>query len=354
MVIGAAGLEAASPITAELGPKLVSSERLSTGVPALDVMFKGGYYRGSSILVTGAPGTAKSTLSGAFAEAACVRGEPTLFVSFDSDSLEIVRNLSSVGIKLGRFQKSGLLQMHSSRGNFRSAEVHLLGITCLARDHGVRCLVIDPVSALAKAGSDFAGFSVVERLIDWAKHRGITVLCTSLLDSSGVDAESTPMQISTIADTWLHLSYVVNAGERNRALTIIKSRGTAHSNQVRELILSDAGITLAEVYTAEGQVLMGTMRWQKERAEEAARQKARSEMKRHERTALAEQQELAVRLAVLQRELQAKDAELALLRETQAGQAVAEVDRRDEMYARRAGAKGDPKAKAPRAPRVAA
>ena len=148
----------------------------------------------------------------------------------------------------------------------------MMRIKSLAQEQGARCLVIDPVSALSKRSNELTAHSVAERLIDWTKIEGITTVCTSLLDETGLRAEGTPMEVSTIADTWIHLNYLVNAGERNRSLSIIKSRGTAHSNQVRELVLSNAGVTLADAYTAGGEVVMGTLRWEKERAVKAARE----------------------------------------------------------------------------------
>jgi circadian clock protein KaiC len=270
-LIGATGLEVATAPTLDRKHAKVSNERVSSGVARLDTMLGGGYYRGSSVLVTGFPGTAKTTLSSTFAEAACKRGERTLFVSFDSDSNEVIRDLGSVGIRLDRHVKSGLLRMASARTITGSAETYLVRIKTLAKEHRARCLVIDPVSTWSRSGSDQAARSVAERLIDWSKAHGISLLCTSLLDEMSSQAEGgSSLQISTLADTWIHLSYVVQAGERNRGLSIIKSRGTAHSNQERELILSDGGVTLADTYTAGGEVLMGTPRWEKEGAERVA------------------------------------------------------------------------------------
>lgn len=255
-------------------PASASSERVSSGIADLDRMLGGGYYRGASVLVTGAPGTAKSTLAGAFAEAACRRGESTLFVSFDSGTAETVRNLASVGIRLERFRRRGLLHMHSASHVESSPEVHFRSLRQLVAAHQVRCLVIDPLSSFGKHVDGTGSHAVAERIARWAKGAGLTVLSTSLTAAATPEAEATPMQISTIADTWIHLSYRVSAGERNRALTIIKSRGTPHSNQVRELILATAGLTLADVFTAGGEVLMGTMRWEREEAvrDEATRQ----------------------------------------------------------------------------------
>src|ERR1700734_1187696 len=270
-VIGDTGFDVAIVRTLGRDDAKVTNERVTSGIKRLDTMLGGGYYRAACVLLTGFPGTAKTTLSGAFAEACCRRGERTMFVSFDSDGSEVVRNLTSVGIRLARFVESGYLRMVSARTFTGSAETMLVHIKTLAKEHEARCVVIDPVSALAKAGNELTAHAVAERLIDWSKGAGMTLVCTSLLDEISIEGQSsTPLQMSTIADTWIHLNYLVQAGERNRGISIIKSRGTAHSNQVRELILSDSGVTLADTYTAGGEVLMGTMRWEKESAERVA------------------------------------------------------------------------------------
>jgi len=312
LLIGSRGVEVASQSVGQAWAP-VSTERVSTGVQRLDAMLAGGYFRGSSVLVTGSPGTAKTTLAGAFAAAAGQRGEKVLFVTFDSEPDEVVRNLASVRIGLAREVRGGRLHFHALRTGAGSAEGHLFRITELVRQHECRCLVIDPVSALAKQGNELTAHSVVERLIDWAKARGVTVICTSLLSHAEPQAEGTTLQISTIADTWIHLSYVVEAGERNRALTIVKSRGTAHSNQVRELVLSDQGVTLQDVYTAGGQVLMGALRWEKEQAERAEQLQIQAEVKRKRLEIGVAQSELESRVRNLRQELELKEAELELL-----------------------------------------
>jgi len=292
----------------------VTNERVSSGVRRLDTMLGGGYYRGSSVLITGFPGTAKTTLSGAFAEAACRRGERTVFVGFDSDGSEVIRNLKSVGIRLDRYVKSGLLRMVSARTITGSAETLRVRIKALTKEHRARCLVIDPVSTLFKAGNELTAHGVAERLIDWSKTDGITLVCTSLLDEMAGPAEGgTPLQISTLADTWIHLNYLVQAGERNRGLSIVKSRGTAHSNQVRELILSNSGVTLADIYTAGGEVLMGTLRWERESAERVASEVADVAGKLKRVSLDAEEAVLLVRAKSLQTELVAKKVEKTLL-----------------------------------------
>ena len=314
MLIGATGLEVATAPAQNRMHAKVSSERVSSGVERLDTMLGGGYYRGSSVLITGFPGTAKTTLAGAFAQAACRRGERTLFVSFDSDSNEVIRDLGSVGIQLGRYVKNGYLHMASARSITGSAETYLMHIKTLVKEHKARCLVVDPVSTWSNSGNDLSAHSVTERMIDWAKAEGITLVCTSLLDEISNRSEvGSPMQISTLADAWIHLSYLVQAGERNRGLSIIKSRGTAHSNQVRELVLSDAGVTLADAYTAGGEVLMGTMRWEKERAERVANEVTEVAARLKRVMLDAQEAELEVRLKSLQVELEAKHVEKALL-----------------------------------------
>jgi circadian clock protein KaiC len=292
----------------------VSNERISSGVPRLDTMLGGGYYRGASILITGFSGTAKTTLSGAFAEAACQRNERTMFVSFDSDGSEVIRNLASVGIQLERFVKNGCLRMISARAINGSSETYLARIKTMAKEHNTRCLVIDPVSTWSSSGNDLSAHSVAERLIDWSKTEGITLVLTRLLDEMSSLAESSsPLQASALVDTWIHLNYLVQAGERNRGLSIVKSRGTAHSNQVRELILSDAGVNLADTYTAGGEVLMGTLRWEKERAERAAHEANDVAVRLKSVRLDAEEAELEVRLKSLQVELAAKQIEKTLL-----------------------------------------
>jgi circadian clock protein KaiC len=316
-VIGKSGFDVALARALRREDASFTSERVSSGVARLDTMLGGGYYRNASVLITGFPGTAKTTLSGAFAEAACKRGERTIFFSFDSDGREVVRNLTSVGIRLDRYVNSGLLRMISARTITGSAETLLVTIKTLAEEHKARCLVIDPVSALSKAGNELTAHGVAERLIDWSKANGTTMVVTSLLDEmSGQMGSGTPLQISTLADTWIHLNYLVQAGERNRGMSIIKSRGTAHSNQVRELILSDSGVTLADIYTAGGEVLMGTLRWEKESDQRFANEVAEVARKLKRVSLDAEEAVLEVRVKSLQTELVAKQTEKTLLART--------------------------------------
>ncbi|HRZ23126.1 MAG TPA: circadian clock protein KaiC [Candidatus Contendobacter sp.] len=308
---GRSGIEVAAPEPPEIIHE-ASTERVSAGIERFDAMLGGGLFRGSSTLITGAPGTSKTTLIGKFAETACQRGERTLFVSFDEGADQIMRNLSSVGIDLQAHVQSGLLRMYSGRTEARSAEEHLIKLRALIRDHQPRCMVIDPLSAMAKAGGIGAARAVANRLIHLMKDSKITVVISALIEGNDPQAEATDLQISTIADTWIHLSYLVRSGERNRALTIVKSRGTWHSNQVRELVLSEAGPMLTDVYSAGGEVLMGTLRWEKE-AEENARQRQRqAEFEHKQRELEFAEADTRARIKTLELDLQRQQAELAL------------------------------------------
>ena len=311
MSFGPSGIEVGGTQTADIAHK-ASSERLSVGFDPLDAMLGGGVFRGSSTLITGMPGTAKTTLAGKFTEAACRRGERALFVSFDESAEQIMRNLSSVGIALKAHVRSGLLRMYSARTEGISAEEHLLRIDALMREFRPRCMVIDPLTAIAKSGALGAARTVANRLIYRVKDEEITLMVTALSETDAAGVEATDLQISTIADTWIHLSYLVRSGERNRALTIVKSRGTAHSNQVRELILSNAGPSLSDVYTAGGEVLMGTLRWQKEAEESAAKLRHRAEFDHKRRELQFAEAHTSAQIKALQLDLERQRAEMAL------------------------------------------
>lgn len=317
MVIGPHGIEIANIDPSYMEYK-VFTEQISSGVGRLDTMLNGGYYRGNGILITGSPGTAKSSLCAAFIQAACSRGEHAIYVSFDESANEIVRNMASINVHLAPYIEAGLLRMHSTRAEGRSAEEHLLQLRNLIDEHQPRCMVIDPLSAMLKAGGQVSAIGVAKQLLFLTKSRGITLLCSSLLEGSDAATEGTDLQVSTIADTWIHLSYLVQGGERNRALTIIKSRGIKHSNQVRELVLSEKGITLADAYLAGGSVLMGTLRWEKEQADAAEHEQRRQQAEDRRRELQLAEAETRVQLAALAKELELQQNELARLAESQA------------------------------------
>ena len=327
---GASGMDVAPPEPAEIRHR-ASTERISAGFERLDTMLGGGLFRGSSTLITGLPGTSKTTLAGKFAEAACRRGEKTLFVSFDEGAEPIVRNLASVGIHFKPHLKTGLLRMYSARTESTGAEDHLAKLKALMRDYRPRCMVIDPLSAIAKAGGLAAARAVASRLIYLVKDEGITVFITAINEGDDPATEATDLQVSTIADTWIHLSYLIRSGERNRALTIIKSRGTWHSNQVRELVLGASGPVLADVYTAGGEVLMGTLRWEREDEERGKALQRRAEFEHKRRELQLNEADTGARIKALQQDLARQRAELAMYSRDDQARIVSSSDRENEL-----------------------
>ena len=313
LIIGAAGLEVASPIPNEMNFPAFE-ERVSSGVERLDTMLAGGYFRGSTVLVTGGPGTAKSTLAAAFAEASSRRGERCLYVSFDESIGELVRNMASINLDLKAQVDSGNLLLHSVQTGSLNAEQHLLGIKALMREYQPRSLVIDPLSAVLRSATSEVIMEVPLRLIHYTKSQGITMLSTSLVENSD-SPEGTEMNVSTIADAWIHLSFKVQMGERNRLLTIVKSRGTGHSRQARELVLTDQGVTLSDVYIAGGEVLMGTLRWEREEAQRREKALAHTGLLRKERELSLAEADVRGRIELLNRELELRRAENEALAE---------------------------------------
>ncbi len=311
-VIGPAGVEVGSANGVHPEPQPFK-ERISTGVARLDAMFCGGLFRGTNALITGSSGTGKSMLAGAFIAAACRRRERALLISFDENSGDIVRDLALMSMDLAPHLASGLLRMEAVRTEAASSEDHFMRIKRLIAAHRPRCVVIDPLSTLARVGGGLAARAVAERLIYLCRNAGITVLFTSLLEGIDPHLETTSLHVSTIADSWIQLTYSLHGGERNRALSIIKSRGSKHSNQVRELIFTETGIALADPYTAGGEVLMGTLRIEKENA-----MRAEAERKRHEIEHKRREVELVIaerdhRLEGTQRDLRNRTEELDTL-----------------------------------------
>jgi circadian clock protein KaiC len=333
-VITEAGLEVSCNTSVGLSYP-VSMERVSSGVERLDAMLCGGYHRGSSILITGAPGTAKTSLSAAFALAAARRGERTLYVSFDEAPEQIVRNVASIGLQLGPHIEEGTLVVKALRGRAASPEAHVARIRALLGELQPQHLVVDPLSALFQHGFDQVSEGAALQILDVAKSRGVTMIFTSLLGTAAALNEQTPINVSTIADTWMHVSNVSQGGERNRTLTIVKSRGTGHSNQVRELVLTRDGITLADVYAVGGEVLLGTLRWEKEAADQRAREATKSDaLVRKQRAELA-LAKTKFELAALAQRSAIQEEELAQLAKRTTAEADTRVDEDQERLQRR-------------------
>ncbi len=224
----------------------VTKQRVPTGIPALDAMFGGkGYYRNSSVLISGTAGAGKSSLAMAFVDAACRRGERCLYLAYEEAPGQIVRNMASIGFKLAPWVTDGRLRFHAVRATLHGLEQHLVSLHRLVEQCRPDCVVIDPVTNLATIGASAEITAMLTRAIDYLKMRGITALFTSLTDG-GAASEKTDVGISSLMDTWLLLRQHETDGDRKRLLHILKSRGMAHSSRVREFRLTNKGIKLGE------------------------------------------------------------------------------------------------------------
>jgi circadian clock protein KaiC len=277
--------------------------RLSSGIDRLDRMLAGGYRSGTTTLISGLPGTAKTTLGAAFLDAGCRAGERCLFVGFDEPAEQMMVDARSVGIDLEPCLRAGLLRAESFSAGSAIADVHYLQIESLVEAHHPNRVVIDPITAMEKAGGTEIAGTVSERIVALLKAKGISAIFTAVTETQRGELETTLMSVSTIADTWINLSFANRGGERNRTLTIVKSRGTGHSNQLREILLSNDGIDLADVYSAGGAVLLGTARVQREQQDVVAQAVAAVHLEHELEKLDREREELKLRLTEAQRAL---------------------------------------------------
>jgi len=249
------------PITSLGLAHQASSAHLSTGVAGLDAMFgKKGFFRGNSVLVSGTAGTGKSSVASHFAEAASQRGERCLYFAFEESPTQIARNMRSVGIDLEPWARRDLLRVHAQRPTALGLEAHLVTMHRLIDDWKPRVVVVDPVTNMIAVGTETEVKAMLARLIDFMKLRQITGLFTSLTEGGGA-AERTDLGVSSLMDVWMLLGNLEANGERNRTIQIVKARGMAHSNQVREFVMTDRGIVLLDVSRrADGSVAIGAAR----------------------------------------------------------------------------------------------
>jgi circadian clock protein KaiC len=249
------------PITSLGLQHRVSNGRLSAGISGLDEMLGGkGYLRASSILVSGSAGTGKTSLAGYFADAACRRGESALYFAFEESAAQIVRNLQSIGLDLEPWLRKGLLQIQAERATTSGLEEHLSSMHRLIEENRPRVVVVDPISNLISVGTSVEVRAMLARLIDFMKVKQTTALFSSLTADED-NPEATDIGISSFMDTWLVLRNIEVNGERNRTLNVLKSRGMAHSNQVREFVLTRDGLKLVDtVRDRHGRVAIGSRR----------------------------------------------------------------------------------------------
>jgi circadian clock protein KaiC len=249
------------PITSPGLVHQASTQHVSTGVTGLDVMFgRKGYFRGNSVLVSGTAGTGKSSLAAHFAESACRRGERCLYFAFEESPSQIIRNMTSIGIGLERWISRNLLHIHAQRPTTLGLEAHLVAMHRLIDEWQPQVVVVDPITNMIAVGSETEVKAMLARLIDFMKLRQVTTLFTSLTEGGGA-AERTDLGVSSLMDVWMLLGNLEANGERNRAIQIVKARGMAHSNQVREFVMTDRGIMLVDVSRrADGSVAIGSAR----------------------------------------------------------------------------------------------
>lgn len=291
------------PITSMRSDHPVTSERISTGIPRMDAMLSGqGFYRGSSILLTGSPGSGKTSVAAYFADAAAQRGERALFFTFEESPHQIERDMLSIGLRLAPWVKRGLLRFHAARPTLYGLEMHLATMFAAIREYRPSVVVVDPVTSLLVAGSPSEAKSMVTRLIDFLKAEQITSLFTSL--ASGDRAlPLSDLVVSSLMDAWIFLQDVTSNGEYNRILNVIKSRGMSHSNQAREFLITSGGIDLVDTYLGPSGVMTGSARVAQEFNERAE--------------ALVSVQAKASRQAAMERKRAAFDRRLVDLRAKQ-------------------------------------
>jgi len=281
-LIGAEGISVL-PITSLSLNHKVSIERIETGIPRLDAMLGGkGFFRGSSILLTGTPGTGKTIISANFAQAAGRRGERVLFFSFEESPDQIIRNMHSIGLRLEPLVKSGLLRFHSARPSLYGLEMHLATMFREIAEFKPHVVIIDPITSLMDSGTDSEGKGMVTRLIDFLKAGQITSLFTSLTQG-GHALQQSETAMSSLMDAWVLLQDFEGNGERNRVLYVLKARGMAHSNQIREFLISDRGIDVVDAYIGASGVLTGSARaaqFSLEKAAVLASQQEAAQLKR--------------------------------------------------------------------------
>jgi len=320
------------PVT-ELGMEYqVSKERLSSGIPKLDEMLGGkGFYRASSILLTGTAGTGKSSVAASFVSAACQQGESALYISYEESQDQIIRNMKSIGLNLKTWIDREKLTFHTTRVTTHGLEEHICLFQKLIERLDPEVVVIDPMSNLLQLGTLEEVKNVLSLMVDFLKSRGITTLFIDLTSGKGFE-EASNTDISSLMDAWLLLRDIENAGERTRGLYIIKSRGMKHSHQIREFLLSENGIDLVDVYAGPSGLLTGTARYTQETMEEEELRKYldKVEHKRIERESKRRLKE--ARLEELKAEFQEIEDELA--REIQEAEDIAKSIQKQKSYRR--------------------
>lgn len=302
-----------------------STERIASGIPRLDAMLGGqGYFRGTSILVCGTAGCGKTSVSAHFIDASCRRGERCLHFLFEESPEQLIRNMRSIGINLERWSKNGRLRFSAARPSLYGLELHLANMIKAVAEFNPSVVVIDPISSFVSNQNQNEVKTMLIRLIDYLKVHQITALLVSLT-SGHTDLETTDSEISSLIDTWILLRDIEVNGERNRGMYILKSRGMAHSNQIREFVLTNRGAVLKDVYIGQGNVLTGSARLAQEAREEQERLAAKQEVERHRQALERKRRVMESQIAAIRAEFAADEIQTqrildqARIREQQLG-----------------------------------
>jgi circadian clock protein KaiC len=303
------------PITSLSLNHQVSTERIATGIPRLDAMLGGrGFFRGSSILLTGTSGTGKTIIAANFAQAAGRREERVLFFSFEESPNQIIRNMHSIGLRLEPLVKRDLLRFHAARPSLYGLEMHLATMFKEIATFKPHVVIIDPITSLMDLGTDSEGKGMVTRLIDYLKASQVTSLFTSLTQGGKAPQES-EAAMSSLMDAWLLLQDYEGNGERNRVLYVLKARGMKHSNQIREFLISDHGIDVVDAYIGASGVLTGSARVAQNSLEKAAVLAGQQEAARLKREVERKRAAIERQISGLRSDYESESAELRRIAE---------------------------------------
>ena len=327
------------PVTSLSLRHIASSDRVSTGIERLDTMLGGkGFYRGSSILITGEAGTGKSSLIAAYLDAACRRKERCLYFAFEESESQIIRNMRSIGYDLQQWVDADLLRFHAIRPTAYGLEMHLAIMTKLIQEFEPKAVAIDPISNLFTIGDDIQVRSMLMRMIDYLKLKEITSLYTNLTTEQGptqYSVETTQAHVSSLMDSWIGLKTIEGNGERNRALYLLKSRGMAHSNQVREFILSENGIGLIDAYIGSEGVLLGSARTVQEIKDRAGKLAREQEIARKQRNLELKKRSMETDIIALKEKYAEEEREVEILMEQDKERETLIASERKEMAVHR-------------------
>ena len=325
------------PITSVGLQHVASDERVPSGIERLDSMLGGkGYFRGSTVLISGTAGSGKSSVAAHFAYAACQRGERALYLAFEESPSQIIRNMRSIGIDLEPCVRKGLLKFHAIRASAYGLELHLATVHKLVREFEPKVFILDPINNLAASASSKDASAILTRLIDFLKMHSVTAMLVSMTSSASA-LEQTSAEISSLVDTWLLLRDIEIGGERNRAMYVLKSRGMAHSNQIREFLLTDHGIELNDVYLGAEGVLTGSARLSQEAREKADLLVRQQVIDGKQRELERKREALEARITALRKEFEAEAEEARrVIGEEKAREEVTRQDRERMGSSRRA------------------